>query len=343
MTYSPEQIRLIESLKSNGVTWKAIGDALGKKGQSVRAFWLRYRAIQGLPPKPIIDKSITAGRVGARIKKAYQEDGYRSVSDITALVKAEIGPENRTPSRSTVYAYMKKQGLKKHKLLKKPLLSARNVERRLAFALANLNDPDLLISDTIWSDETSVRKCPKGKDLFYWSHGSTKKEDLPINPQVQQGGFCVMFWGCFSANGLGPLVALEGNQNQHSYLKTLQDYLLPEIEAARNEFGVDMVFMQDNAPCHKTNLIMDFLRDNEIRTLDWPPQSPDLNPIENLWAIIKARRYKRFGIPKTKEELIDQMFAIWEEIDPEFLDTLVDSIENRLKEVVRLGGRTTKY
>ena len=126
-------------------------------------------------------------------------------------------------------------------------------------------------------------------------------------------------------------------------METLKDYLLPEIKAAREEFGVDMVFMQDNAPCHKTNLVMDFLRDNKIQTLDWPPQSPDLNPIENLWAIIKARRYKRFGIPRTKEELIEQMFAIWEEIDQELLDTLVDSIENRLKEVVRLGGRTTKY
>ena len=68
-----------------------------------------------------------------------------------------------------------------------------------------------------------------------------------------------------------------------------------------------------------------------------------MNPTENLWAIIKVRRYKRFGIPNTRNELIEQMFAIWEEIDQELLDTLVDSIENRLKEVVRLGGRTTIY
>jgi hypothetical protein len=95
-------------------------------------------------PRPIIDRSITAGRVGHKIKKAYREDGYKSVTDITSIVKEEIGPENRTPSRSTVYNYLKKQGLKKHKLLKKPLLSARNVERRLAFALAHLEDPDLL-------------------------------------------------------------------------------------------------------------------------------------------------------------------------------------------------------
>ena len=90
MTYSPEQIRLIESLKGNGVTWKVIGDALGKKGPAVKAFWRRHRSIQGLPPKPVIDKSITAGRVGAKIKKAFRDKGYRSVSDITAQVKAEM-------------------------------------------------------------------------------------------------------------------------------------------------------------------------------------------------------------------------------------------------------------
>jgi transposase len=77
----------------------------------------------------------------------------------------------------------------------------------------------------------------------------------------------------------------------------------------------------DNAPCHKTNLIMGFLNANRIPTLDLPPQSPDLNPIENLWAIVKRRRFKRFGIPSTKNELIEQIFAIWEEIDQELLDT----------------------
>ena len=151
-----------------------------------------------------------------------------------------------------------------------------------------------------------------------------------------------MFWRFFSAFGLGPLVALEGNQNQHTYLDTLRDYLVPEIEAVR-ELGVDMVFMQDNAPCHKTNLVMNFLATNRIQTLNWPPQSPDLNPIENLWAIVKARRFKKFGIPRTRIELIEQIFEMWNAIDQELLDTLVDSIENRLKEVVRLRGRTTKY
>ena len=96
-----------------------------------------------------------------------------------------------------------------------------------------------------------------------------------------------MFWGCFSAFGLGSLVALEGNQNQHSYLETLKEYLLPEIIAAQREFGINMVFMQDNAPCRKTNLVLNFLQENNISTLDWPPH------LENLWSIIKKRRQKK--------------------------------------------------
>ena len=164
--------------------------------------------------------------------------------------------------------------------------------------------------------------------------------DEPPNPARR---FCCHFWGCFSAFGLGPLVALEGNQNQYNYKETLREYLLPEIKAAREEYGINMTLMQDNAPCHKTKLINDFLETSRIPTLDWPPQSPDMNPIENLWAIIKARRQKKFGILKSKIELVEQVFEIWEEIDGELLDSLSDSIENRLREVIRLGGRPTKY
>ena len=152
-----------------------------------------------------------------------------------------------------------------------------------------------------------------------------------------------MFWGCFSFLGMGPLVVVDGSQNQHSYLELLKDYLIPEIEYAERELGLKMLFMQDNATCHKTALIMDFLSSKDIEVLSWPAQSPDLNPIENIWNYIKNKRQKKFGFPATKSDLIDQVMDIWETCEDELLQKLAESIEKRLQLVIDNKGAQSKY
>ncbi len=91
-----------------------------------------------------------------------------------------------------------------------------------------------------------------------------------------------------------------------------------------------MSFMQDNAPCHKAASVSTFLDENEVNRLEWPPQSPDLNPIENLWAIMKAMRQKYFGVPVNKEDLIIQVELVWDELEPELAYTLAESAKTRL-------------
>ena len=76
--------------------------------------------------------------------------------------------------------------------------------------------------------------------------------------------------------------------------------------------------------------------DHTVTTLDWPPQSLDLNPIENLWSIIKLKRSKRFGLPTCRNELISQVFEIWDEISEELKNNLADSIYRRyLQRIIR--------
>jgi transposase len=69
--------------------------------------------------------------------------------------------------------------------------------------------------------------------------------------------------------------------------------------------------MQDNAPPHSAHMTQDFLKTKKVQTLPWPPQSPDFNPIENLWAILKRRLYSEPGYPTSKAELIDKVFEKW--------------------------------
>jgi len=174
-------------------------------------------------------------------------------------------------------------------------------------------------------------------------HASTPREEIPYNGQLQGGGFNVMFWGCFSKMGLGPLLALEGSQNQHTYRKLLQEHVIPEIKSREEECGCSVLFMQDNAPCHKAKLIIDYFEENHIETLNWPPQSPDLNPIENLWNWIKRKLESEFPFPTTREQLIGYVMEIWDKIPEKIVETLCESVPRRLSEVLRMKGRPTKY
>jgi len=175
-------------------------------------------------------------------------------------------------------------------------------------------------------------------------HASVPREDMPYNGQLQGGGFNVMFWGCFSKIGIGPLVVLEGVQNQDSYIELLTDYVIPEIETARAISEENILFMQDNAPCYTAKRVVTFLDHNNVKILNWPPRSPDLNPIENLWAWIKRKHESdEYPFPTTRFQLIENIFDIWEKIPEQIIVNLCDSVKRRLGEVLRLAGRPTKY
>ena len=95
--------------------------------------------------------------------------------------------------------------------------------------------------------------------------------------------------------------------------------------------------MQDNAR------FCIFFEDHGITTLDWPAQSPDLNPIENLWSIIKQRRAKKFGMPSTKKELIEQIFEIWDNIYADLKKKLAESVPKRLNKIIENKWKHLNY
>ena len=97
----------------------------------------------------------------------------------------------------------------------------------------------------------------------------------------------VMFWGCFTDFGPETLHPIEGMMNSTKYIEVLRTWLIPTM---RRRFpDGDGVFHQDLAPCYNSKVTKSFLCMKKLRLLDWPGNLPDLNTIENLLAIIKAR------------------------------------------------------
>ena len=98
----------------------------------------------------------------------------------------------------------------------------------------------------------------------------------------------IMIWASISAEGPGPLYFVEGSMNALQYIKVLQDTFLPSIQDKINNGDV-FYFMQDNAPCHTAKKVKKFVSDHNLPLLPWPGNSPDLNPIENVWHVLKTK------------------------------------------------------
>ena len=147
-----------------------------------------------------------------------------------------------------------------------------------------------------------------------------------------------MVWACFSSNGVGNIVFINEKMDSLVYVRILRENM---NDSARKMGLSEFVFQQDNDPKHTSKISKEFFQRNGIKLLEWPAQSPDLNPIERLWAYMK-RKLKECP-PKNIKELRATLLKIWNEIPKSVCEKLVGSFSNRIEEVIRMNGCLTRY
>ena len=145
-----------------------------------------------------------------------------------------------------------------------------------------------------------------------------------------------MFWGCFSWHGLGPLVLVEENMNSEAYVNILAQHLIPWIHDHPH-----LIFQQDGASVHTSTYTTWWTSTHNIQILDWPPQSPDLNPIEHLWDHLDHKIRKRIPAPSSKNDLIQIIQEEWAGIELNTLHNLILSLPNRVNATIKAKGRHT--
>lgn len=234
---------------------------------------------------------------------------------------------------------MKASGFKRRLPYLKPPLSDANKAKRLAFAHRWMANGNCTLENVIWTDESRVASNPNNRKISLW----TNCADPLYQVKMHSGGNSVMFWGCFSKHGTGPLVSLVGTMDGKEYIEVLKENLVPELTRAQKTIGGTWRLMQDNAPCHTSKVVKAYMARKNINTIEWPPYSPDLNPIENIWHWMKHVLETEFPVCNSAEEIEARMFEIWNRITPEMCAAYCGNYERRLLAVIAAGGGYTKY
>ena len=153
-----------------------------------------------------------------------------------------------------------------------------------------------------------------------------------------------MVWGCFHANDVDPLVAQYGSIDRKVFVQCLVDCCLPWIEKESGKTNIDYILQEDNAPCHVGAYSRWFKMKTMTNTFDrWPSQSPDLNPIENVWAYLRNRLDERESDVSTLSDLERVLKEEWYGLTPEYLNNLVGSMSKRCQSIVEHHGSLASF
>ena len=151
-----------------------------------------------------------------------------------------------------------------------------------------------------------------------------------------------MVWGCMGWDGVGMLVEVQGKMDGEQYCQILDVGVVESFEKLEMEEG-SQYFQQDNDPKHTSKRADKWFEDHNITVINWPAQSPDLNPIEHLWYHVKCK-FQQYDVPpKGVHELWDRVVKEWNEIPPEVCQKLIESMPRRIEAVIKAKGGHTKY
>jgi transposase len=324
---SDDLVCVIHKLHNEGKLYCEIGATIGKS-ESVVRYVLSTTKLDG-------ERVIRPKRGHGRITDKRQDQRMAILSKLHRFSSNQAIGNEFNVSRETVRRRLKEKGIFS-RLAHTDVLT--DSQRRMR---KNWCSRMLMTNFLTWlfSDECAFELSNCSAVKRAWVHRMVGEKYVkccvlraPVKSRQK-----VHIWGCISSTGVATLRILSQTVNRHVCIETYRKKLLPMIDRLPLSWLGKVVFQQDNARPHVAVDTMQFLRENRVTTAVWPPYSPDLNPIENVWSIMKTLVRKQN--PQTVPDLIKAIKYVWREtVTPQLCKNLFSSMRTRLTNVIRKKG-----
>ena len=336
-TTRDERIHILK-LINEGVSISVIANAYNIHFSTVWRIQKRYNETHSVEDVPRSPRRCKMPKRTFKICfRKFKQKKFQTLNILRHLLRVQYNIEY---SKSGLRSYLKREGIIARLKIRKPILSKKNRLKRISFAKSHKN---WTVDDwrrVVWTDESSfslVRNC--GREYHYIPSNDNRR--LPTKATTRKGGSSIMIWGCFKNDQVGKLNWISGTLDSEGYQQIVRTTGRESIIKFRCQRS--FIWMHDNARPHSSHSTNDFFDKLGWKKFDWPPQSPDLNPIENLWNILKNKVYASSQFTSIRE-LKATIESEWIKLDRSaVLKGLIESMPKRIYAVIANKGYTINY
>ncbi len=288
----------------------------------------------------------------SRIVKKYQKIEYRAL-----MKEAGLWDEEKSKGKvcaATIRHAIEEEGLRHWRAKRTPRITKKTAGLRLKL-VERWSNFSWETTPVILTDECMVRRGDGHNPAWVWGLPGRKWDHDMVDEALTGKQPGRMVWAAIwmkEGGGVGRsdliIMTRDTSRNRHgftawSYIKALREGLKPSW--SRGEY-----FMQDNAPIHTAIETLDYLETRDLHVIEWPPYSPDLNPIEHMWLALKRKLHElhpEFDTMGTSDEEWQAFEAglkeAWAAIPDTLIEKLILSMPKRLTACKAAKGYQTKY
>lgn len=318
----------------------ALNGGYMRKAQIARELDIPYTTVSRVVKNWETMKKIERKKGSGRKKSLSKSDQVRIALYVKRYPKSTLSQVKRAldlkVAHNTIRKVLINKGFQARLTVKKPLLTEAHKTARVQWCLKYKDKTPEYWERVVFSDESPFHVIFQQREQTW-----IRSNDPPLITETKKFPTKINVWGGFCATGVTDLVKIEGNMDKFQFKYILENFctkfMRQKFRMKRNKGKLQM----DNDPKHKSKLVKSYLKQEHMFVFDWPSQSPDLNPIENIWSELD-RKTKRDGI-NSGEELFEALSSEWKKLSPEYLKKLARSMPKRINLVIKNKGNPIKY